>query len=37
MAITYTWNVSTIDVYPTDEGQQTIIDDLKARIDASEE
>jgi hypothetical protein len=32
--INYTWNVSTVDVYPTDEGQTDVIYNVHWRLNA---
>ena len=34
MAISYNWNVSTVDVYPTDEGQTDVIYNVHWRLNA---
>ena len=34
MAISYNWNVSTVDVYPTDEGQTNVIYNVHWRLNA---
>ena len=36
MAIGYTWNVSTVDVYPTDEGQTDVIYNVHWRLNATD-
>ena len=34
MSISYNWNVSTVDVYPTDEGQTNVIYNVHWRLNA---
>jgi hypothetical protein len=34
MAISYNWDVSTVDVYPTDEGQTDVIYNVHWRLNA---
>ena len=34
MAISYNWDVSTVDVYPTDEGQTNVIYNVHWRLNA---
>ena len=34
MAISYNWNVSTVDVYPSDEGQTNVIYNVHWRLNA---
>jgi hypothetical protein len=36
MAIGYTWDVSTVDVYPTDEGQTDVIYNVHWRLNATD-
>ena len=36
MAISYNWNVSTVDVYPTDEGQTNVIYNVHWRLNATD-
>jgi hypothetical protein len=36
MAISYKWNVSTVDVYPTDEGQTNVIYNVHWRLNATD-
>ena len=36
MAITYTWNVNTVDVYPSDEGHSNVIYLVHWRLNATD-
>jgi len=36
MAISYTWNVNTVDVYPTDEGHSNVIYNVHWRLNATD-
>jgi hypothetical protein len=36
MAISYKWNVSTVDVYPTDEGQTDVIYNVHWKLNATD-
>jgi len=36
MAISYTWDVNTVDVYPTDEGQTDVIYNVHWRLNATD-
>ena len=36
MAITYTWNVNTVDVYPSDEGHSNVIYNVHWRLNAAD-
>jgi hypothetical protein len=36
MAISYNWNVNTVDVYPTDEGQTNVIYNVHWRLNATD-
>jgi hypothetical protein len=36
MAITYTWNVNTVDVYPSDEGHSNVIYNVHWRLNATD-
>ena len=36
MAISYEWNVNTVDVYPTDEGQTDVIYNVHWRLNATD-
>ena len=36
MSISYEWNVSTVDVYPTDEGQTDVIYNVHWRLNATD-
>ena len=36
MAISYNWNVSTVDVYPTDEGHSNVIYNVHWRLNATD-
>ena len=36
MAITYTWDVNTVDVYPTDEGHSNVIYNVHWRLNATD-
>jgi hypothetical protein len=36
MAISYNWNVNTVDVYPTDEGQTDVIYNVHWRLNATD-
>ena len=36
MAISYTWNVNTVDVYPTDEGHSNVIYNVHWRLNAAD-
>ena len=36
MAISYNWNVNTVDVYPTDEGHSNVIYNVHWRLNATD-
>ena len=36
MAITYTWNVNTVDVYPSEEGHSNVIYNVHWRLNATD-
>ena len=36
MAISYTWDVNTVDVYPTDEGHSNVIYNVHWRLNATD-
>ena len=36
MSISYEWNVNTVDVYPTDEGQTNVIYNVHWRLNATD-
>jgi hypothetical protein len=36
MSISYNWNVSTVDVYPTEEGQTNVIYNVHWRLNATD-
>jgi len=36
MAITYTWNVNTVDVYPSEEGHSNVIYLVHWRLNATD-
>jgi hypothetical protein len=36
MAISYNWNVNTVDVYPSDEGQTNVIYNVHWRLNATD-
>ena len=36
MSISYQWNVNTVDVYPTDEGQTNVIYNVHWRLNATD-